>query len=258
MTAVSPGRTPLHRPLGRHLGDGFVLGAELAERRHVGGSAVGEFGRHVQVGGSPGVVKSFSRGITSSRPTAPLPGSASRAPAPPTRAARGTATSRRRTAGRPRGRRWPVGFSSSRLRSGSCAVDSPAEAVARQGEVVLLRRVVAEQRQPQAALALERAVTGPGAAPRAHQQRRDVALEVHRGQFRPAGQAHRVGLRRGHGDHRQDKQRTTRRIGRASHRVLVSSCGSVTSSPARSRRPSSCPRPASPSPSRPCSLRRGR
>ena len=49
--------------------------------------------------------------------------------------------------------------------------------VAGEGEVVLLR-VVAEQRQAEAALALERAVAGAGVAAHAAEQAHDVPLEI--------------------------------------------------------------------------------
>ena len=61
-------------------------------------------------------------------------------------------------------------------------IDAAAQAIACQGEVVLLRRM-AEQRQPQAALALEGAVAGARGASRAAEQRCDVALEVHLAQL---------------------------------------------------------------------------
>src|SRR5438067_2234114 len=56
-------------------------------------------------------------------------------------------------------------------------VDPPAAGVAGQGAKVALR-FVAEQAEPQSALALKRAVTGTGVAPRPAEEADDVALEV--------------------------------------------------------------------------------
>src|SRR5205807_8656640 len=58
------------------------------------------------------------------------------------------------------------------------AVDAPPEGIARQSQIVLLG-IVAEQRQPEAAASLERAVARTGVASHAAEEAHDVPLKIH-------------------------------------------------------------------------------
>src|SRR5262249_16463362 len=71
-------------------------------------------------------------------------------------------------------------------------IGAAAEAVARE-RTIIEGGIVAEQAEPETALALERSVTGTGVATRPPQERHDMPLEVDLAEVVPVRQAHRLG-----------------------------------------------------------------
>src|SRR5262249_49143181 len=143
--------------VGRDVGDGVVARAEVAERRHVGPRAVGELGQHAEPDAPAGPQDGLAGAdveaadLAAAGGPAPaggdplaqdvvLPGAGGEAPAA------------------------LVGDGGGRLEQqqaavGVVGVGAAAEAVAREGAIIEAG-IVAEEAEPEAALALERPVTG--------------------------------------------------------------------------------------------------
>jgi hypothetical protein len=138
----------------------------------------------------------------------------------------------------------PVGFNSGQTAIRVDAIQAPAQAAARQGLVVLLP-ARAEQRQAEAALALEGAVARAGVAAQVAEQGDDMALEGHLAQCLAIGKEHRDRL----GDRRQDPQRedsTTTKMESNGLARSVSQSASLTAEDAEERSPNASGPPLRP------------
>ncbi len=226
-----PGPARADFALRRHLDDGVVVATEVAQRRDVLAGAVPEPGLDPEPSGLP----RFGEGELGGRDVEGGHVAAARLAPGPVRdpgAEQAVGPGAAAETDEPAVRHLAGGLEQEQAAVRIDAVDAAAFHFAGQGEVILLG-VVAEEAEPEAALALERAVAGAGIAARAAEYAHHVPFKIDLVYGLAAGQRNLSGLRGNpsHHEQRRGKQcESHARLERPAYAAEAGDAGSVHSS----------------------------